>query len=99
MAKKHQKKKLPTVDNVKKTIGEAGDAGCNCNWAMAVECVDDLMEWVNSLCRENHKLKETLKKTIDQLGKDNKKMQEQLDALPGDIRISLGDTSVSTQDH
>ncbi len=82
MAKRRRKKKLPDIDNVKEVIENAGDAACSCNWAMAVECVDDLMEWVNDLCRENQKLKETLKKTIDQLDKGNKEMQKQLDELP-----------------
>jgi len=86
MAKRRRKKKLPNVDNVKETIEEAGDTTCSCNWAMAVECVDDLMEWVKDLCKENHDLKNTLKKTIDRLNKDNQNMQKQLDNLPKDAK-------------
>ena len=83
MVKKRRKKKLPNVDNVKETIDEAGDAACHCNWAMAVGCVDDLMEWVNELCEENQKLKETLQKTIDHLDAGNKQVKKQLAEMPG----------------
>ena len=86
MAKKRNKKKLPNIDNVKETVEGAGSTGCHCDWAMAVECVDDLMEWVNDLCKENHQLKETLKKTIDRLNKDNKDMQKQLDNMPKNVK-------------
>jgi hypothetical protein len=85
MARK-KKKKLPNIDNVKKTITESGEESCQCNWSMAVECVDDLMEWVDDLCKENLKLKNVLKKTIDRLSKDNKNLREQLDALPNVLK-------------
>ena len=84
MAKK--KKKLPSIDNVKETIAKNGEEKCQCNWSMAVECVDDLMEWVDELCKENLKLKNTLKKTIDRLSSDNKDLRKQLDALPEVIK-------------
>jgi hypothetical protein len=85
MARK-RKKKLPDIDNVKKTIKESGEENCQCNWSMAVECVDDLLEWINDLCAENVKLKDTLTKTIERLNKDNNVMRKQLDDMPDNTK-------------
>jgi len=79
--KNKQKPKLPNIDNVKKTVAESGDISCSCNWEMAVTCVDDLMEWVQVLLKENQDLKSTLQKTIEDIDKGNKSMREQLKSM------------------
>jgi hypothetical protein len=79
--KDKQRPQLPNIDSVKKTVAENGDATCACNWEMAVTCVDDLMEWVQVLLKENQDLKGTLQKTIEDIDKGNKSMRKQLKSM------------------
>ena len=82
MAKKKHKKSAHKAADAQKRVAKAGDKECGCNWAMAVDCVDDLMEWVNELIDENNKLKSTLAKTIDRLEADNDRLKQFIDQLP-----------------
>ena len=82
MSKKKQKKSTHKAVDAKQRVADAGDEECTCNWAMAGECVDDLMEWVNELVAENNKLKATLAKTVDRLEADNARLKQFIDQLP-----------------
>jgi len=67
-AKAQETKKGPGKDisNIAESMSSAGKDGCECNWDIAVCAVDDLMEWVTELCKENHRMKEELRRLNQQ---------------------------------
>lgn len=65
MKKKKLSKNQQAKEALKKQVKEApklGTEDCNCNWGIVAETVDNLMQWIEELCEENHRLKKSIEK-------------------------------------